>query len=87
MPQIKPSIAKCFEIYRECTTPGLDPLTEEEQRIAFYCGFEACMQAIDAIAEITDKSEGAGLEAWESLQAEFDKFATENESGEISTIH
>lgn len=83
----KPSLARCFEIYRESLTPGLDPLTKAEQRIAFYCGFESCMQAVDVIADITDKSEEAGFEAWESLQAEYDQFVTESQSGEKSTIH
>jgi len=87
MPSQRPSLKRCFEIYREALARGIDPLTEDEQQKAFYCGFEACMQVVDVIATIADQDEEEGFKAWDSLQAEYDKFATAHDCGELSTIH
>ena len=56
------------------------------QRHAYFCGFKACLDALDDVAEISDTDEDAGDKAWQVLHAEFERFAQAIVSGEI-TIH
>ncbi len=87
MPSLRPSLEQCFAIYADAIALESDPIAEHEQRVAFYCGFEACMQVVDVIATISHISEEQGVEAWNSLQAEYDKFATEHDCGKLSINH
>ena len=64
----------------------IKPHRRFEQRHAFFCGFKACLDAFDVIAEISDEDEDEGDKAWQVLQAEFERFAQAIVSGEI-TIH
>ena len=57
-----------------------------KQRHGFFCGFNACLNALDDVAEISDSDEDAGDKAWQVLHAEFERFAQAIVSGEI-TIH
>jgi hypothetical protein len=56
------------------------------QRHAYFCGFKACLNALDDVAEISDADENEGDKAWLGLHAEFERFAQAIVSGEI-TIH
>ena len=65
------------------------PISREmtsNQRHAYFCGFKACLDALDDVAEISDTDENAGDTAWQVLHAEFERFAQAIVSGEI-TIH
>jgi len=82
-----PTIAECFETYLAAHELDVDPLTEDEIKQAFYCGFWACLCALDALAEITAKDEDEGNRAWQRLNAEYDKFCQSISDGELSTSH
>lgn len=82
-----PSIEECFQMYVDTHLSGPDPLTEDEQRRAFFLGFQSCFTAFDAIAEIQDTDETAGNDAWERLDAELERFAIASDFGIKSTHH
>jgi len=60
----------------------IDPIAEDEQRTAFFCGFEACLRTVDILAEVTFNNEAAGENAWQQLAAEFERFAQASAEGE-----
>jgi len=57
------------------------------QRHAFFCGYKALLDAFDELAEISDIDENEGDRAWQSLHAEFERFAQAIVSGENSIHH
>ena len=65
----------------------IDPVAEENQRIAFFCGFEACLRTVDILADLTFNDEAAGDNAWQQLGAEFERFAQALAEGEITINH
>lgn len=83
-----PTIEQCFAVYLDgLPKSDIDPFVEEEQRRAYFCGFESAMIALDSLADISEKDEAEGEKAYQHLRAEFDKFATETECGKKSTNH
>lgn len=83
-----PTIEECFAVYlRSLNKSDIDPLSEDEQRRAFFCGFESALIAFDSLAEEYEKEQDKGEAAYKRLRAEFEKFATENEWGKKSTNH
>ena len=83
-----PTIEHCFAVYlRTLAQSDIDPFAEDEQRRAYFCGFESAMIALDSLAEVSEKNEAEGEQAYQLLRAEFDKFATEVECGKKSTDH
>lgn len=83
-----PTIEECFQIYVDTHLgPSVDPFTEDEQKRAFFLGFQSCFVAFDAIAEIQDTDEDAGEEAWKQLDAEIERFAIASDFGSKSTHH
>ena len=58
-----------------------------KHRRPFFCGFAACLRAVDALAEVTYEDENEGDLAWQRLQAEYEKFATAQNMGESSVNH
>ncbi len=81
------SIEHCFAIYADTKLPrGIDPITESEQRRPFYYGFNACLHAVDALAEISELDENEGDKAWQRFHAEIERFAQADSEGEY-TIH
>lgn len=66
--------------------PSIGRRKRFDQRHAYFCGFKACLDAFDVVAEISDKDEDEGEKAWQVLQAEFERFAQAVVSGEV-TIH
>lgn len=83
-----PSIEDCFEIYlRGTQIKDIDPLSEDQQRHAYFCGFKSCLQAIDLLAEIAHFDEDEGETAFQRLIAEFERFAQGQDSGESTVNH
>jgi hypothetical protein len=81
------TIEEAFSLYADNhLCPGISPKTIDAQRHAFFCGFNACFAAFDAMAELSWEDEDDGDEAWQQLRAEFERFAQAIVSGEIS-IH
>ena len=84
---MKTSIEELFDIYAtvmlSCSNA---PWNEADDRRAFFCGFNACLKLIDAMAvdmwANPDKQE-TGLAG---LHAEFERFAIRNDL-DISTNH
>jgi len=66
---------------------GIDPIITDQYRKAFFCGFKSCLESINVLAEIATTDEDAGENAWQLLQAEYEKFATECDLGEESINH
>jgi len=80
-----PTIEELFEVYYMTNAAcGSD---FQEQRTPFFCGFAACLRAVDALSEVAWENEDEGDLAWQRLQAEFDKFATGKNLGESSINH
>ena len=82
-----PTIAECFETYLRAHESDVDPLTEDQIKQGFFCGFWACLCALDALAELTAKDEGEGDQAWQRLHAEYDRFCQSTSDGKLSTSH
>ncbi len=83
-----PTIEQCFAVYLAgLSNPDMDPFAEEDQKRAYFCGFESAMIAFDAMAEKYEEDQDKGEAAYAALRAEFDKFATEVECGKKSTDH
>jgi len=82
-----PTIEQEFQKYVvTCLSSGISSKMRSNQRHAYFCGFKACLDALDDVAEISDTDENAGDKAWQVLHAEFERFAQAIVSGEI-TIH
>ena len=83
-----PTIEQCFAVYLGgLSEPDIDPIAEEDQKRAYFCGFESAMIAMDALAEKYEKSQDEGEAAYAAFRAEFNKFAIEVECGKKSTDH
>jgi len=84
-----PSIEQCWLVYRDSQIRvGLDPLTEDEFKQAFYCGFESALLSVEVMAEILEhQGSDASEVAWSTLFAEFEKFAESIDKGDIATNH
>lgn len=80
-----PTIEYLFEVY--LLTSAKNEVDFEEQRRPFFCGFEACLRAMDSLSEIAWEDADEGDLAWQRLHAEFDKFATETDRGGSAVNH
>lgn len=84
IPTIEQEFARYVTGYLNTT---IDPIAEADQRVAFFCGFEACLRTVDILAELTFNDEDAGENAWQQLAAEFERFAQASAEGEITINH
>lgn len=83
-----PTIDHCFAVYiKNQYSSGIDPITEDDQRRPFYCGFVACFKAFDDLAVITHEDANEGDKAWQRLQAEFDQYAQREAEGDNTINH
>lgn len=83
-----PSIEELFDAYCRLTqVDNLGPLAEQDQRHAFFCGFESCMKVMEKLADIFEADEAKGQRIIDRLSAEFEKFAQASDSGESKVIH
>ncbi len=81
------SIEELFEIYvTVMVSLSVDSWDEVNDKRAFFCGFNACLQLVDAMAVdmwANPEQQQTGLEG---LHAEFERFAIHTDL-EISTNH
>ncbi|MEE8428548.1 MAG: hypothetical protein V3S33_03490 [Gammaproteobacteria bacterium] len=85
-----PTIEECFAVYlRSLDNQNLDPLSEDEYRRAYFCGFESAMVAIDSLAVFaSENGNGERTELiWQQWRVEFEKYAASIDGGKISTNH
>lgn len=85
-----PTIEACFTLYLEYSKRSAGSTSaaiEADDRLAFFCGFEACRLTVYRLAEITEMSEEEGEQAWRQLQAEFERFAQSVDCGVLSINH
>ena len=83
-----PTIEHYFAIYVDTQmSDDIDPISEDEGRRAFFCGFNTCLELIDVLAEISYENPKDGETGLEKLHAEFDKFATEQDCGSTAVNH
>jgi hypothetical protein len=83
-----PSIEKAFSRY--CINHLVTSIGDNQrnnQRHAFFCGFKACLTAVDQLADLLDKDEDECEKAWQILDAEFERFAQAFVSGEDTINH
>lgn len=80
-----PTIEQLFDVYYQTSSNRL--MNVDEERRPFFCGFAACLRAVDALSEVTWEDRKEGDLAWQRLQAEFDKFATAENMGDLSVNH
>ncbi len=90
MSEPHPTIEACFAFYLEYSkrsAKSTSAAIEADDRLAFFCGFEACLLAVERLAEIGDRNEDEGEQAWQQLQAEFERFAQSIDCGVLSINH
>lgn len=81
------SIEELFGIYRAVLfSHCIAPDDEREDRRAFFCGFNACLQLINAISGDASLTDDFVNTEFEGLLAEFERFAA-NHDYDKSTNH
>ena len=85
----RPTIERCWLLFRDGRLRiDVDPVREDELKQAFYCGFTSGLQAVEIMAVILERDGPDESEvAWQTLEAEYEKFAAEHDNGDLSTHH
>lgn len=81
------SIQELFDIYAAVLiSQSVAPWDDADEKRAFFCGFNACLKLIDAMAVNLYASPEKQETAIEGLHAEFERFAVQIDF-HISTNH
>jgi hypothetical protein len=60
---------------------------EREQKLPFFCGFHACLEVVDALAIALHENQEDESTGMDALHAEYERFATQHDCGDLSINH